>query len=79
MKHHSDKFKCQGEINVPLWEREEHRKEPLDWLTIPYILNPKLDYIHCGMCRDQKSENTKVSRKSCNRMYFLIATKYVTT
>jgi hypothetical protein len=46
MKHHSDKFKCPGEINVPLWEREEHRKEPLGWFTVPYVLNRKLDYIH---------------------------------
>jgi hypothetical protein len=30
IKCRSDKFKCLGEFNVPLQERQEHGKEPLD-------------------------------------------------
>jgi hypothetical protein len=32
MKCRSDEFKCPGEFIVPLLERKEHRKEPLDLL-----------------------------------------------
>jgi hypothetical protein len=36
IKHHSDKFKCCGGFNVPLWEREDG-KEPLDWLIMGLV------------------------------------------